>query len=204
MLNVKFSSDYIDFIKHFGRAWADIEIFAFEGNETVVGYTQSLREVHAETSENYAVADDGAGNPIMINPKGEVLIFYHDNGENEILASSLEVFSISLIKLRMKVKQQIINFYQILKELPDNEEYNVEGIRNRVSMKADNLLFTLDNKGNQGIDIDAKIFSFLSFVKGYDMPRFEDNYYLFTKEDLDREYKALGDIESLNGNEIDC
>ena len=46
----------------------------------------------------------------------------------------------------MKVKQQIINFYQILKELPDNEEYNVEGIRNRVSMKADNLLFTLDNK----------------------------------------------------------
>ena len=63
----------------------------------------------------------------------------------------------------MKVKQQIINFYQILKELPDNEEYNVEGIRNRVSMKADNLLFTLDNKGNQGIDIDAKIFSFLSF-----------------------------------------
>ena len=104
----------------------------------------------------------------------------------------------------MKVKQQIITFYQILKELPDNEEYNVEGIRNRVSMKADNLLFTLDNKGNQGIDIDAKIFSFLSFVKGYDMPRFEDNYYLFTKEDLDREYKALGDIESLNGNEIDC
>ena len=92
----------------------------------------------------------------------------------------------------MKVKQQIINFYQILKELPDNEEYNVEGIRNRVSMR------------NQGIDIDAKIFSFLSFVKGYDMPRFEDNYYLFTKEDLDREYKALGDIESLNGNEIDC
>ena len=46
----------------------------------------------------------------------------------------------------MKVKQQIINFYQILKELPDNEEYNVEGIRNRVSMKADNLLFTLDNR----------------------------------------------------------
>ena len=44
VLNVKFSSDYIDFIKHFGRAWADIEIFAFEGNETVVGYTQSLRE----------------------------------------------------------------------------------------------------------------------------------------------------------------
>ena len=36
------------------------------------------------------------------------------------------------------------------------------------------------------------------------MPRFEDNYCLFTKEDLDREYKALGDIESLNGNEIDC
>ena len=71
-------------------------------------------------------------------------------------------------------------------------------------MKADNLLFTLDNKGNQDIDIDAKIFSFLSFVKGYDMPRVEDNYYLFTKEDLDREYKALGDIESLNGNEIDC
>lgn len=58
-LNVKFSSDYIDFIKNFGRAWAGIEIFAFEGNETVVGYTQSLRDVHAVTSENYAIADDG-------------------------------------------------------------------------------------------------------------------------------------------------
>lgn len=91
-LNVKFSSDYIDFIKNFGRAWAGIEIFAFEDNETVVGYTQSLREVHTETSESYAIADDGAGNPIMINPNGEVLIFYHDNGESEIVASSLEVF----------------------------------------------------------------------------------------------------------------
>lgn len=91
-LSVKFSPDYIDFIKNFGRAWAGIEIFAFEGNETVIGYTQSLREVHAEVSDSYVIADDGAGNPLMINPKGEVVIFDHDNGESETLASSLEAY----------------------------------------------------------------------------------------------------------------
>ncbi|CDA82849.1 MULTISPECIES: hypothetical protein [Bacteroides] len=103
----------------------------------------------------------------------------------------------------MKLKQQITNFYQVLKALPDNEEYNSEGVRNAISVKADGLLQILDDNDKHGIEVDEKIFSFLSFVKGYDLPRFEDNYYLFTKEDLEREYKRLGNITLLSGSEID-
>lgn len=35
---------------------------------------------------------DGAGNPFLLNQQGEVVIFYHDCGEREVLASSLGVF----------------------------------------------------------------------------------------------------------------
>lgn len=39
------------------------------------------------------ISDDGSGNPIMINSKGEVEIYYHDSdAEIEIIASSLEQY----------------------------------------------------------------------------------------------------------------
>lgn len=91
-LGVKFSPDYIDFVKNFGKAYAGIMIVAFDGDENVVSWTKSLREVHDEVINTYVIADDGSGNPIMINSKGEIEIYYHDSGENEILASSLEQF----------------------------------------------------------------------------------------------------------------
>jgi hypothetical protein len=87
-LGVKFSSDYIDFIKNFGMM-----INALDGNENVVDETKSLREVHPEVADTYVISDDGSGNPIMINSKGEVEIYYHDSdAEIETIASSLEQY----------------------------------------------------------------------------------------------------------------
>lgn len=96
-LGIKFSADYIDFIKHFGGAYAGLSIHAFIngkaiGKETVIELTNALRISHPEVSNTYVISDDGSGNPIMINSKGEVLIYYHDDEESEVLASSLEKY----------------------------------------------------------------------------------------------------------------
>ena len=92
-LGVKFSSDYIDFIKNFGAAYAGMMINALDGNENVVDDTKSLREVHPEVTDTYVISDDGSGNPIMINSKGEVEIYYHDSdAEIETIAPSLEQY----------------------------------------------------------------------------------------------------------------
>ena len=92
-LGVKFSADYIDFVLNFGKAYAGMMINSVEGKENVVDETKSLREVHPEVTDTYVISDDGSGNPIMINPKGEVEIYYHDSdAEIEIIASSLEQY----------------------------------------------------------------------------------------------------------------
>lgn len=92
-LGVKFSPDYIDFVKNFGKAYAGMMINALDGNENVVDETKSFREVHPDVADTYVISDDGSGNPIMINSKGEVEIYYHDSdAEIEIIASSLEQY----------------------------------------------------------------------------------------------------------------
>lgn len=101
VLNVKFSEDYVDFITRFGGTYAGISIHAFEnasdiGNESVIELTTSMRESFGngdgrktEAEQSLAFSDDGGGNPILINPKGEIVIFYHDSDEREVLAKNL-------------------------------------------------------------------------------------------------------------------
>lgn len=92
-LGVKFSADYIDFVLNLGKAYAGMMINSLEGKENVVDETKSLREAHPEVTDTYVISDDGSGNPIMINPKGEVEIYYHDSDAKiEIIASSLEQY----------------------------------------------------------------------------------------------------------------
>lgn len=92
-LGVKFSPDYIDFIRNFGKAYAGMMINAVAGAENVIDDTKSLREVHPEVTDTYVISDDGSGNPIMINTKGELEVYYHDSdAETEIIASSLEQY----------------------------------------------------------------------------------------------------------------
>jgi len=45
-----------------------------------------------ELQQSIVFAGDGSGNPILINSKGEVVLFDHDNGEREVLAKSLGDF----------------------------------------------------------------------------------------------------------------
>jgi cell wall assembly regulator SMI1 len=100
-LNVRFHADYKDFIKRFGGAHAGVSIHAFSngsslGKETVVELTLGARESYAgderavELHKSYAISINGTGDPIIINPVGEVVVLYHDSDEREVLAASLE------------------------------------------------------------------------------------------------------------------
>jgi hypothetical protein len=100
-LNVKFHDDYKDFIKRFGGAYAGLDIHAFSngsslGKETVVELTLEFRESYAgdaravELNKSYVIAITCTGDPIIINPVGEVVALYHDSDEREVLAASLE------------------------------------------------------------------------------------------------------------------
>ena len=98
----------------------------------------------------------------------------------------------------MKIKELLIDFYQELKD-DNNQIYDINGIRSKISSKAEKLLNIIDKKDQQCMCIDKKIFSFLNFINGYDTPRYEDNMYLFNNADLEREYNMLGDIDLLEG-----
>lgn len=99
-LNITFHEDYIIFIKKFGGSYAGIPIYAFKNNEmlsedTVIDLTKNFRADYEGDNrseiinKSYVFSFDGSGNPIMINQKGEVIIFYHDNDQYKILADSL-------------------------------------------------------------------------------------------------------------------
>jgi hypothetical protein len=100
-LNVSFHEDYIDFIKMFGGAYAGLAIHAFSngsslGNETVVDLTLGFREQFKNhpfaelLATCYVISMDGSGDPILIDPAGQVTICYHDSGESKLLADSFE------------------------------------------------------------------------------------------------------------------
>ncbi|KQV97206.1 SMI1/KNR4 family protein [Rhizobacter sp. Root1221] len=100
-LNVKFHGNYKAFIKRFGGAYAGMPIHAFSngtsiGKETVVELTLDFRASYAgderavELNSSYVISMTGAGDPIFINPAGEVVVAYHDSDEREVLAPSLE------------------------------------------------------------------------------------------------------------------
>ena len=98
----------------------------------------------------------------------------------------------------MRIKELLIDFYQELKD-DNNQIYDINGIRSKISSKAEKLLNIIDKKDQQCMCIDKRIFSFLNFINGYDTPRYEDNMYLFNNVDLEREYNILGDIDLLEG-----
>lgn len=99
-LGIKFDQQYIDFIKVFGGAFGGIEIHAFNngemiGDETVIELTKSFREAYYdhltdELMQSCVISDDGAGNPILINDKGHIIVYLHETGEVEKMHNSLE------------------------------------------------------------------------------------------------------------------
>ncbi|MWV42765.1 SMI1/KNR4 family protein [Paenibacillus sp. HJL G12] len=100
-LNVCFHEDYMHFIRTFGGAYIGLAVHAFSngsslGKETVVDLTLGFREQYKELPiaevlrTSYVISIDGSGDPIFINPAGNVFICYHDSGEFKLLANSFE------------------------------------------------------------------------------------------------------------------
>jgi hypothetical protein len=100
ILSVKFSDQYIEFIKRFGGAYVGINIRAFNngfmvGKETVIDATLRFRrdfhdELDSELEKMYVLSGDGCGNPFLMDQHGAIYIFYHDSGERELVYGSLE------------------------------------------------------------------------------------------------------------------
>jgi len=102
-LQIKLDDDYKEFIKRFGGSYAGIAIHAFSngssmGNETIINLTNWCREsfkgdeFSPEINKSLIFSDDGSGNPIAINANGEVIIYYHDSGDKEVLSKSFGDF----------------------------------------------------------------------------------------------------------------
>lgn len=102
-LQIKLDDDYKEFIKRFGGSYAGIAIHAFStgaslGNETIIHLTNWCREsfegdeFSPEINKSLIFSDDGSGNPIAINANGEVVIYYHDSGDKEVLSKSFGSF----------------------------------------------------------------------------------------------------------------
>lgn len=99
-LNVKFNEQYVEFIKLFGGAFGGIDIHAFQngsliGKATVTEMTEKFWSVYADNLPEelvgaVVISDDGSGNPILINTKGEIYIYFHEEDETELLYDSLE------------------------------------------------------------------------------------------------------------------
>jgi len=100
-LNVKFDDNYKEFISKFGGSYIGFPIYAFNNcdmlsEDTVVDLTNDFRTSYSFDkkydiiNKSYVISMDGNGDPIIINPKGEVLIYYHDNDIQEILSNSFK------------------------------------------------------------------------------------------------------------------
>lgn len=101
ILNVRFDSQYVQFIKNFGGAYAGVPIFGFSNSEllekkSVFELTRRFRNsynnqnIFNEINNYYVISIEGDGDPIMLDEQGRVIIYYHDSDEFDILNNSFE------------------------------------------------------------------------------------------------------------------
>ncbi|MFI8147071.1 SMI1/KNR4 family protein [Acinetobacter sp. ABJ_C5_2] len=99
-LKIKLSDDYKLFISTYGGSYAGLGIYDLKnaemlGEENVINLTNRGRKLLDDLKvdnyilESIVVSDDGAGNPIFINEKGKIYIYYIDNDEYKKLGNSL-------------------------------------------------------------------------------------------------------------------
>ena len=108
VLGVNFHKDYKDLIQEFGGVSVGVDIYAFKNHnmmsgDSVVDLTQTFRTDYEDDyrsdiiNKSYVISHDDMGNPIMVNEKGGVVIFYHDSDEYELLTDNLSDFIEGLI-----------------------------------------------------------------------------------------------------------
>lgn len=108
MLNLKFSDQYIKFLRLYGSAilpghiiygliyLSDMGSFI----KNVVDKTNFFKNTQKwpGIEDWYIISDDGSGNPIGLNPRGEVWLSAHENGFEQIkLADNFEEFLYKLL-----------------------------------------------------------------------------------------------------------
>lgn len=79
---------------------------------------------------------------------------------------------------------------------------NGHGRREKISSQAEKVLDFVDQQDKEGARVDERLFSYLLFLQGYDMPHYEEDGYLFTTVDLEREFALLGNFTDLSGSEL--
>lgn len=98
-LSTRFNEQYVEFIKLFGGSYAGIGLHAFQngaliGKATVTELTTRFRERYktqhySQLNDAYVISDDGSGNPVIMNPAGEIFLYLHEEDELELLYPSL-------------------------------------------------------------------------------------------------------------------
>lgn len=107
-LGLNFSESYKNFLKNYQcSSVGEFYISTLNRSESspsdlwsVIQNTNFFKEQEKwpDIEDWYIVSDNGSGDPIGINPKGEVWISYHDSGfEQEKLADSFEEFLYKLL-----------------------------------------------------------------------------------------------------------
>lgn len=104
-LNVKFDSDYKEFISFYGGSIVgNLPIYGFKNSEvmedrSVTDVTLSFREDEwPGIKDSYVFSVDQAGNPIFSNYNKQVAYFDHDAGQEYVLAESFENWLTKLLK----------------------------------------------------------------------------------------------------------
>lgn len=100
-LSVQFDADYREFVALFGGSYVGIPIYGFNNCEmlsadTVVELTTSFRRDYQAAgrwpvlAHSYVISLTGSGDPVILDPQGQVRLYYHDNNEEVVLAASFQ------------------------------------------------------------------------------------------------------------------
>ena len=108
-LGIDFDEGYRDYIKNFGGSFVGVPVYAANNNsmlsdETVVELNRKLRLEYESDPRGegltkslvFSVTD--MGDPIMVNPEGKIVTFYHDDSEVEELACSFDDYIETLLQ----------------------------------------------------------------------------------------------------------
>ena len=98
-LGVAFDRDYSEFLSLFGGSYVGVPIYGFNNcamlsRETVLDLTTRFRASYEPNqrwpllARSYVISMTGTGDPVSINPRGKIVVFHHEQGEEEVLAGS--------------------------------------------------------------------------------------------------------------------
>ncbi|MCR5889386.1 SMI1/KNR4 family protein [Hymenobacter sp. J193] len=100
-LGVAFAPAYREFVALFGGSYVGVPVYGFNNcpmlsAETVVDLTIRFRNDYQALgrwpvlARSYVISLTGSGDPVILDLQGQVRVYYHDSGEEEVLADSFQ------------------------------------------------------------------------------------------------------------------